>query len=310
MLFLTDRCPVGCAHCSVDSRRDSPTITDFELFEEILDAICARPELEVVGVSGGEPFVERRGLVLATERIVEAEKDLVVYTSGVWATSDETPPWIRDVLRRCACVFLSTDAFHEDKIQNERFVRAARTIAAEGIWIVVQVIEFPEMVAKAESLLRAAFGEGYSEFAELHLTPPLPYGRGANVFMRTKHTPGHAFAPCAMVAAAVIRYDGLTSACCNENVLMGGGPERLRRRCGSADEVGRAMDDFHADPLLEAIGGAGPGALTAHPRFADLADEEFTSICQLCWKLLERTEGDETPDPLIRAVATIASSAR
>ena len=37
LLFITDRCPVGCAHCSVDSRRDSPTITDFELFGEIVE---------------------------------------------------------------------------------------------------------------------------------------------------------------------------------------------------------------------------------------------------------------------------------
>ena len=43
LLFVTDRCPVGCAHCSVDSRRDSPTITDFELYGEILDWLCGQP---------------------------------------------------------------------------------------------------------------------------------------------------------------------------------------------------------------------------------------------------------------------------
>ena len=31
------------------------------------------------------------------------------------------------------------------------------------------------------------------------------------------------------------------------------------------------MDEFHADPMLRAIGGVGPGALTSHPRFGDLA---------------------------------------
>ena len=309
MLFLTDRCPVGCAHCSVDSRGDSPTITDFELFEEIVEAICTRPELELVGISGGEPFVERRGLAYASEQVVEAGKDLVVYTSGVWATRPETQPWIRDVLRRCSCVFLSTDAFHEEKIQNARFVRAAHAIAEEGVWIVVQVLDIPRMVDKAEVLLREAFGERHTEFAEVHLIPPLPYGRGAVVFMRTKHTPGRAFGPCGAVAAPVIRYDGLVSACCNENVLMGGGPEQLRRRCGSKDELNGAIDDFYSDPLLRSIGGVGPGALTAHPRFADLADEEFTSICELCWKLLRRTESDEEPDRVIQALDLVGRAA-
>ena len=84
LLFITDRCPVGCAHCSVDSRRDSATITDFALFSEILDWLCGQPELEVVGISGGEPFVERRGLTLAVEHLAGAGKRVVIYTSGLW----------------------------------------------------------------------------------------------------------------------------------------------------------------------------------------------------------------------------------
>ena len=302
LLFLTDRCPVGCAHCSVDSRADSPTITDFELFEKIVDGICALPEVRVVGISGGEPFVERRGLLLATERIVDSGKDVVVYTSGVWATRPEAPAWVRKVLGLSSCAFLSTDAFHAAQMQDERFVRAARAIAGVGVWIVVQVLELEDMVAKAESLLHKAFGADYADFAELNLTPPLPYGRGASVFMRTKHTPGHAFGPCRLVAAPVIRYDGLVSACCNENVIMGGGPERLRRRTATADELTTAVGDFLGDPLVRAIGGVGPGPMTGHPRFADLADEQFTSICQLCWRMLERTEQDEQPDRLVRAL--------
>ena len=65
LLFITDRCPVGCAHCSVDSRSDSPTISNFDLFAQLLDGICEQTDLQVVGISGGEPFAERRGLTLA-----------------------------------------------------------------------------------------------------------------------------------------------------------------------------------------------------------------------------------------------------
>ena len=135
LLFLTDRCPVGCAHCSVDSRADSPTITDFELFQQIVDVLCTRPELQVVGISGGEPFVERRGLTLASRQLVAAGKDLVVYTSGVWATGSETPDWIRRVLRSSSCAFLSTDAFHAAALADERFVRAARACLRDAVWV-------------------------------------------------------------------------------------------------------------------------------------------------------------------------------
>jgi organic radical activating enzyme len=310
LLFITDRCPVGCGHCSVDSRRDSPTITDFELFGEIVNWLCAEPQLEVVGISGGEPFVERRGLSLAVRRISDAGKRVVIYTSGVWGTRPEPPAWIRDVLVRSSTVFLSTDAFHQEGVADSTYVNAARAIVAADAWIVVQVIDREPMVERARELLHAAFGERFEDFAELRLTAPLTAGRGADVFTRTERTPGHAFAPCALVTSPMVRYDGLVTACCNESVIMGLGPKRLRRRASSQNEVAAATDAFHADPVLRAIGGAGPGALTRHPRFADLAEREFTSICDLCWTMLNRVADDERPDPLIDAINTVLAPAR
>lgn len=300
LLFITDRCPVGCGHCSVDSRRDSPRITDFALFESILEGICAQPELTTVVVTGGEPFVERRGLTMAVERVTSAEKNLVLFTSGVWATT-KTPEWIRGVLGRASCVFLSTDAYHARAVGDDSFVRAARTIAAEGVWIVVQVLDIPEMVAKAESLLQDAFGSEYSEYGELNLTTPLPYGRGAGVFSaRRTHHAGQFFGPCNLLSSRVVRYDGRVSACCNEQVIMGWGPERLRRSCASAEEVKQALTQFDADPLLKVMRTMGTGVLTHHPRFADLAQREFSSICQLCWAMQKRglPLGDQSDRPL------------
>jgi hypothetical protein len=164
------------------------------------------------------------------------------------------------------------------------------------------------MVERARSLLRAAFGERFEDFAEVCANPPLTHGRGANVFTRTESFPGHAYPPCTMVASPMVRYDGLVTACCNESVIMGWGPAHLRRRARTAGEVAAAVDGFHADPMLRAIGGAGLGALTAHPRFADLAGREFTSICDLCWKVLDRVADDEQPDPLVEAINVLASA--
>jgi hypothetical protein len=302
LLFITDRCPVGCAHCSVDSRADSPSISDFDLFEQIVDAICGRPEVEVVGISGGEPFVERRGLVLASRRVVDAGKDLVLYTSGVWAKSDDTPAWIREVVALASCVFLSTDAFHAEQIDDLQFIRAARAISREGVPIVVQVLDDGAMIERARGLLDAAFGGSWPEHAEINLIPPLPYGRGKTIFMRGAGRPGREYHPCSVAAAPVIRYDGRIAGCCNENVIMGGGPAELRRSCGSREQMDAAIEHFGTDPFLGAIGGVGPAGLTQLPRFRDLAEERFTSVCDLCWKMLARTAEDTRPDPLIEAL--------
>jgi organic radical activating enzyme len=305
LLFLTDRCPVGCAHCSVDSRTDSPTIADFELFDGILDWICEQDTFEVVGISGGEPFVERRGLTLAVRRITDAGKRVVLYTSGVWATRPRPPAWIAEMLERATTVCLSTDAYHEAGVPDRVYVNAARAIAAAGNWIVVQVVDTEPMVARAEVLLQAAFGEDWRDHAELCRNPALTHGRGAAVFTRTHAFPGHAYPPCTQLGSQTIRYDGRVTGCCNESTIMGFGPARLRRHARTKDEVGAAIDAFHDDPLLRAIGGPGPGALTAHPRFADLAEREFTSICDLCWTMLDRVANDEQPDPLIDAVSSV-----
>jgi hypothetical protein len=305
LLFITDRCPVGCEHCSVDSRPDSPTISDFKLFEGIVGWICDKREIEVVGISGGEPFVERRGLTLASRRLADAGKRQVMFTSGVWAKGPAPPRWISDVLARCCCVYLSTDAFHARTVADDHFVRAARAIADAGAWIVVQALHHGEAADRAEQLLRSAFGEGWAEAAEVNVIAPLTSGRGAGVFTPTARSRGDAFGPCSLVRSPMVRYDGLVTGCCNESVLMGMGPARLRRRAASKEELAAAVGGLHADPLLRVIGGAGLGALTEHPLFKDLAGERFTNNCQMCWKMLDRLPGDAGSDRLISAINTL-----
>lgn len=307
LLFITDRCPVECAHCSVDSRRDSPTIRDFAKFEAVLDWICGQSSFGVVGVSGGEPFVERRGLQLAAERITSAGKRLVVYTSGVWATRPSPPAWVSEVLDRCSTVFLSTDAFHAERVAEDRYVNAARSAADAGAWIVVQVIDVPAMVEAARALLTRALGTRYEDYAELHLTPALTSGRGERVFFRQAVTLGRDLGACPSLASPMVRYDGVATACCNESVIMGRGPARLRRTSSSAKGLDSAIEGFRADPLLGAIGRVGLGALTIMPRFEDLAGQRFSSICDLCWKVCDRAESGDRTDPLLDAVAGLVA---
>jgi hypothetical protein len=305
LLFITDRCPVGCQHCSVDSRPDSLKISNFKLFREIVDWLCARPEIEVVGITGGEPFVERHGLTLASRQFANAGKRQVVFTSGVWARGATTPRWISDVLARCSCVYLSTDVFHARSVTHDQFLRAVNAIVAAGTWIIVQVLDDEQTLQHTERLLRDAFGNTWMDYAEVNAIAPLTNGRGANVFTRTARVPGHAFGPCSLVASVMVRYDGLVTGCCNESVIMNLGPSRLRKRAGSIEELAAAVEEFHTDPLLQVIGGPGLGILTEHPRFVDLAEEQFTSNCDLCWKMLDRLPQEAGPDRLITAISAM-----
>lgn len=305
LLFLTDRCPVGCAHCSVDSRGNSPTIADFDLFGRILDWIAREDAFDVVAFSGGEPFVERRGLTLACDRLAAAGKRIVLFTSGVWARQARTPAWTRRVLEQSTTVYLSTDAFHMSHVTGDDFVRAARQVATSGAWLVVQGLDDATTRRRIEELLARAFGPEWPARAEVNLNAPLANGRGAALFFPPAHTPGADFGPCTLVRNPMVRYDGTVVGCCNEDVLMGRGPARLRRRAETAQGFAEAARAFHDDPLLRVIGDSGFGALTRHPRLNDLGDACFANNCDLCWKALDRMEGRGPPDRLMSAMAAL-----
>ncbi|MEV1169931.1 radical SAM protein [Nonomuraea sp. NPDC049784] len=307
LLFLTDRCPVGCAHCSVDSRPDSPRIRDFRLFEQVVEGLCAS-SYGLIGISGGEPFIERRGLSYATERLRDAGKDVSIVTSGVWATSADPPEWIKKVIRRCGCLILSTDVFHAAALPDQRFIQAARAIAGQDVWIVTQVVDDEKAGALATGLLERALGKEWADHAEILRVPLLPYGRAADLFQPIATTPGRRFGACHLVRSPVIRYDGSTSACCNEAVILGRGPSALRRQCDDADELITAFAEFDRHALLRAVGDVGPGVLTLDPRLHDLADRRFKSICDLCWEMVDRL-GDRADDPLIHSVANLRTGA-
>ena len=206
------------------------------------------------------------------------------------------------MLERSTTVCLSTDAYHEPGVSDRVYVNAARAIAAADDWIVVQVVDTEPMVERAQELLHAAFGDEWPDHAELCRNPPLTHGRGAAVFTpHARASPGHAYPPCTQLGSQTVRYDGLRHGLLQRERDHG---LRPRRACAAA-RARRTRSARRSRPstptrVLRAIGGPGPGALTAHPRFADLAEREFTSICDLCWTMLDRVADDERSRPADR----------
>lgn len=304
LLFITDRCPVGCAHCSVDSRADSPMITDFGLFDTLLDGICDDYEIRVVGISGGEPFSERRGLTKACEALTACNKSIVIYTSGVWAKSPETAPWIRSVLESCRTVYLSTDSFHQNGVPSSVFVHAARQIADAGAWIVVQTLE----VEHTRHLLEQAFGTDVDSHAEIVAITPLRNGRGHDVFDLSPAKKAGAMGSCTLAVTPVIRYDGVLTSCCNEEVIMGKGPDRFRTRVKNREALDTALARFKTDPLMRCVASVGLGELVKHPRLQALAEKRYINNCDLCWKVMGEFPALPESDRLINVIAQLGES--
>jgi hypothetical protein len=307
LLYLTDRCPVGCAHCSVGALADLPREADDRLLESMVDALCATARIRLVGISGGEPFMERRALQSATGRLADAGKQLVLYTSGNWGRDDGTAPqWTRSVLARASCTVLSTDRHHAARIPEQRYLAALHAAASAGSWIAVQVLDGGGQRTEAERLLTAAFGPSWPQVAEIRGTALVPRGRAAALAPQRPRLPGRSFGTCHLAAAPVVRYDGRLTACCNEDVVTGAGPAALHRRAANAHEARARLDELDGDPYLSALSAVGPGALTALARYRDLGDGGHTDICALCWALLDAGAAD---DPAVAAIGGLFGGA-
>jgi hypothetical protein len=303
LLYLTDRCPVGCAHCSVSALPRGPR-PDLALVGRLTAGLCALERIRLVGISGGEPFTERRALEMATAMLAAAGKQLVLYTSGNWGRDDGTVPgWTREILTRASCVVLSTDAYHAARIPAPRYLAALRAAAAARTWIAVQVLGTPAQLAEAERLLAAALGASWRDQAEIRATELLPRGRAGRLGRGTGYTAG----PCLLARTPVVRYDGRITGCCNEDVVTGGGPAALHARADGAGELRAALDALAGDPFLAAVAAAGPGALIQLPRYRELAGQAHPDICSACWALLGR---GADRDPAVRALGLLAGRSR
>jgi hypothetical protein len=285
VLFITDRCPLECSHCSVSSLGDSPSITDWPLFTAVVDGLCDVASLRAVAITGGEPFAERRGLTYAVEALHAAGKQVVVFTGGYWARHP-APAWITRILCLTSTVYLSLDSFHAAALSGRRPGDAVRAITSAGCRLVLQVLDEPGAVEAARAL---------SPDADLSVIQPVRHGRGATVFGAPPPRRPAEFGRCTLVNSPTFRYDGTVSACCNEAVIMGRGPAGLRRRVAGRADVAMALAAFRHDPALRVIGRYGPAGV--EPVVAG----PVRSVCESCWALQDAVAGD----PAALALATV-----
>jgi len=305
LLYLTDRCPVGCAHCSVDASGSSPRVADHMGLDHLVRELVASPDLRSVGISGGEPFVERRALTSAVGIITDAGKLVVPYTSAAWSRT--VPSWIRRVLERSAAVVLSTDTFHDAGVTQRQVRVAAEAIVNAGARLIVQVVDVGESVRRAVDLVVDCFGEASSDVADVHVVPLIGVGRGADVLtVQRRHTVDQ-LPPCRAAASPVIAYDGRVTPCCNEALINGEGPVTLRPRIADAAELPHVVRAVTSAPLISMMRTAGPAAVASLPGFTDLAARSHRSLCDFCWQAHERsTTLTDEEERVLRAAALIA----
>ncbi|MDX3074016.1 radical SAM protein [Streptomyces sp. NPDC088354] len=309
LLYITDQCPVGCAHCSVDARADGGRVVDWKVFRDVVAGIRDLEGLRSVAVSGGEPFAEQRALPYAIGEFTAAGLETVVFTSGYWAREDGgVPSWVRRLLPAISTVFLSTDGFHQGGVSGPRFVSALRAVRDAGSHIVVQALDEGDGARDAEALLEEAFGPRWDEWAETKLITPLRYGRGSEVFAIRRLHEVSALAACSLLGSPTVRYDGVVIPCCNEALITGHGPIELRTRVHGPADVAEALSAFRGDALLTVMGSVGPGGAARLPGFEALREGRFENVCAGCWKSYDVARTSPSAARAVRALGGLLAA--
>jgi hypothetical protein len=296
-IVLTDRCPVGCAHCSVSAlMEDAGPEVNPHLADQI-GQLAARPEVEVIFITGGDPFVHLAELAEAVTAITTAGKRAVVHTSGYWGNDESISGQVRDVLTEADALVFGVDLFHRVGVADPTLISAFRQAAAADCWIAVQVIVGPKQPphrSYAIAMLTAALGERWHRRAEIIENPPLHVGRA--VRLRAFAASAAPAGRCDLVNRPILRFNGEVTACCNEAVLRGAGPAQLRRAVNT--DIDTALAQLSADPLVSLIRKLPTGAAyDLVSRVAGRNPEPTSGKCDACWRTGELLAG-LSPDDL------------
>ena len=293
-IMFTDRCPVGCAHCSVDSvAGDSGPNEHMDRLIEQLHALCAIAATEVVVVTGGEPFVHLSELVQLVEAVTDSGKEVAVHTSGFWGTaSGQRGELVQRVLQSVDAVVFGIDVFHRERLRDGQVIAALTKAHSCGAGIVAKVLHFPEdtndsdNLSYARSLFTRAFGRNWERIVEVDLNKPIARGRASDLApFRTTKPVGF----CSAINGPVLRYHGTLLACCNESLLRLRGPSDLIGHV--SDSISTTLDEMNSRPLVELMRGLpAQSVLELVARVTGGEEKEFAtpcSACEACWRSSE-----------------------
>jgi pyruvate-formate lyase-activating enzyme len=295
---LTEKCPIRCRHCFVESAPTREEQADVEHFTRWIAGVAAAPGLEVVFFSGGEPFSHplalRAGLRACTERGVYP----IVCTSGFFGKSDESTRRLLDKFPEITCLYISTDVFHEEFVPLEHLRRVVEIARERGIDVGFQIVDDdPE-----HSDFMRRFGEviGYDVVPrdDIVIVPLAKQGRaereltpGEEAMLRPHGETGVAAiprTPCAWLGTPWLREDGVVSACANLDVFRAAEHPLQLGRLDDEDFVALS-ERADADLYLQTLRVFGPAGLV--DRFPveewgwDKSAFTGSSICDLCHSL-------------------------
>lgn len=214
-LQITERCPLQCSHCCVES---GPTLTTSMALDDAVSylrqAHAMNPKL-LLCFTGGEPFLRFDVLRAVAREAHDLGVPHTVITSAIWCTSVEIARKRLAELQQLglARAGVSHDAFHTPWVDAERvenFIAAATDLGLS--------VEVRGVMTSSSTQLNELIGERVARYAGAWMQDVrvIPVGRAAALPAHELPTKdwGEENLGCPMSVDLFIRADGTAYPCC------------------------------------------------------------------------------------------------
>lgn len=291
---LTQKCPLRCAHCFVESGPERTEHADLEDFRRWIDSLVAAPSVEVVALSGGEPWSHPAALRYAIDACFRAEVYSMVCTSGFWAATPEKASRLLDSYPRPNGLCLSTDVFHEPFVPLRHLRYAVEAAVERGIEVMYQIVDDDPEGSEFMQRFEREVGFDLVGREQVYVVNLAAVGRAAEELSLSRPSEGNGDlehipdGPCPWLGAPWLHEDGVVCACSNLEVHRT--PDHPLQ-LGHLNEVDfpalSAATD--ADPYVQALRILGPRGLVEELPVEswgwDRAAFRGGGVCDLCHSL-------------------------
>ncbi len=283
-ISLTQKCPIRCRHCFVDSGPDRTESVDETDFDAFLVRLCASRKTELVLFSGGEPFSHPNALRNGLRRCQEAGVLTIVGTSGYWGRN---PAHAKRFLERFPGIdflWFSTDIFHEEFVSLDILRNAILTSQSLGIPCGLQIAENTPDNSDFIRRLQASIGDDLPG-EHWYVTPLSALGRAneeatEELAQRPDSGPGRVDKFCPWLSSPWVHEDGRIVACPNTEAHESGAAGLLLGRIGDTD-WSEISSKAERDGFLHLMRTLGPAAI--FDLFPDMKpDQSPKTICDDC----------------------------
>ena len=221
---LTQKCPLRCAHCFVESGPERTEHARLDDFRRWIDSLVAAPSVEVVALSGGEPWSHPAALRYAVEACHRAGVYSMVCTSGFWAATPEKAARLLDSFPRPSAICLSTDVFHEPFVPLEQLRHAVEAAVQRDIEVMYQIVDDDPEHSEFMRRFEQEVGFDLVSRDQVYVVNLAAVGRAAEELALAR--PGGAAGdlehipdgPCPWLGAPWLHEDGVVCACSNLEV--------------------------------------------------------------------------------------------